>query len=65
MMMKMDLQYQVRQLENQIAQARDENIRLRLLADSLQSELQALQWKYNALKADANERFRIRYIAMD
>ena len=63
--MKTDLQYQVTQLEAQLADARDENIRLRLLADSLQSELQALAWKYNALKADANERFRIRYIAMD
>ena len=63
--MKMDLQYQVRQLENQLAQVVEDNARLRLLADSLQCELHALHWKYNALKADANERFRIRYIAMD
>lgn len=63
--MKMDLQSQVTQLEAQLADARDENIRLRLLADSLQSELQALAWKYNALRQEANERHRIKWIAMD
>ena len=63
--MKTDLQYQVTQLEVQLADARDENIRLRLLADSLQSELQALGWKYNALRQEINGRHRIKWIAMD